>query len=119
MAESSAYQGVRIRGSVKNRIVTGGPFTKTPQIVARYSIWESKCMGEAIASIKRFPMTDGFAVWIRPVFSIRRKSSAKLSPKEKDVQPSTEASVMTSVLRLLNCSYRTWFSDSGRNSEIP
>ena len=61
--------GVRVRFSGKDRIVTDGPFAETKELVAGYSIWEVKSMEEAIAWVKRCPMTDDSEVEIRPIFS--------------------------------------------------
>jgi hypothetical protein len=61
--------GVRVRCSGKDRIVTDGPFAETKELVAGYSIWQVKSMEEAIAWVKRCPMTDDSEVEIRPIFS--------------------------------------------------
>ena len=61
--------GVRVRCSGKDRIVTDGPFAETKEIVAGYMIWEVKSMEEAIAWVKRCPMTDDSEFEIRPIFS--------------------------------------------------
>ena len=61
--------GVRVRCSGKDRIVTDGPFAETKEVVAGYMIWEVKSMEEAIAWVKRSPMTDDSEVEIRPIFS--------------------------------------------------
>src|SRR5258705_5718892 len=61
--------GVRVRCSGKDRIVTDGPFAETKELIAGYSIWEVKSMEEAIAWVKRCPMTDDSEVEIRPIFS--------------------------------------------------
>jgi hypothetical protein len=61
--------GVRVRRSGKDRIVTDGPFAETKELVAGYMIWQVKSMEEAIAWVKRSPMTDGSEVEIRPIFS--------------------------------------------------
>lgn len=61
--------GVRVRCSGKDRIVTDGPFAETRELIAGYSIWQVKSMEEAIAWVKRCPMTDESEVEIRPVFS--------------------------------------------------
>lgn len=61
--------GVRVRCSGKDRIVTDGPFAETKEIVAGYMIWEVKSVEEAIAWVKRSPMTDDSEVEIRPIFS--------------------------------------------------
>ena len=63
-------KGVRVRCSGKDRIVTDGPFAETKELVAGYMIWEVKSMEEAIAWVKRSPMTDDSVVEIRPIFSL-------------------------------------------------
>jgi hypothetical protein len=60
--------GVRVRCSGKERIVTDGPFTETKELIAGYSIWQVKSMEEAIAWVKRSPLTDDSEVEIRPIF---------------------------------------------------
>jgi hypothetical protein len=62
-------KGVRVHCSGKDRIVTDGPFAETKEIIAGYMIWEVKSMEEAIAWVKRSPMTDDSVVEIRPIFS--------------------------------------------------
>ncbi len=62
-------KGVRVRCSGKDRIVTDGPFSETKEIIAGYMIWEVKSLEEAIAWVKRSPMTDDSVVEIRPIFS--------------------------------------------------
>ena len=61
--------GVRVRCSGKDRIVTDGPFLETKELIAGYSIWEVKSMEEAVAWVKRCPLTDDSEVEIRPLFS--------------------------------------------------
>ena len=61
-------KGVRVHFSGKDRIVTDGPFAEAKELIAGYSIWQVKSMDEAIAWVKRCPMTDG-SVEIRPIFS--------------------------------------------------
>ena len=61
--------GVRVRFPGKDRIVTDGPFAETKELVAGYWIWQVKSMEEAIAWVKRSPMTDDSVVEIRPIFS--------------------------------------------------
>jgi hypothetical protein len=60
--------GVRVRCSGMDRIVMDGPFAETKELIAGYMIWEVKSIDEAIAWVKRFPMTDGSEVEIRPLF---------------------------------------------------
>jgi hypothetical protein len=60
--------GVRVRCSGKDRIVTDGPFAETRELIAGYSIWEVASMEEAIAWVKRCPMTDNSEIEIRQVF---------------------------------------------------
>jgi hypothetical protein len=62
-------KGVRVHISGKERIVTDGPFAETKEIVAGYMIWEVKSLEEAIAWVKRGPMTVDSVVEIRPIFS--------------------------------------------------
>ena len=50
-------EGVRIRCSGKERIVTQGPFAETKELIAGYMIWNVKSMEEAVAGVKSYPMT--------------------------------------------------------------
>ena len=62
-------KGVRVHFSGQDRIVTDGPFAETKEVVAGYMIWEVKSLEEAIAWVKRSPMTVDSDVEIRPIFS--------------------------------------------------
>ena len=75
--------GVRVRFSGKDRIVTDGPFTETKELVAGYSIWEVKSMEEAIAWVKRCPMTDDSEVEIRPIFSYSPEEVSEIVSQAK------------------------------------
>lgn len=61
-------KGVRVRCSGKEHVVVDGPFAETKEIIAGYMIWEVKSMEEAIAWVKRSPMTEDSEVEIRPIF---------------------------------------------------
>ena len=74
--------GVRVRFSGKDRIVTDGPFAETKELVAGYSIWQVKSMEEAIAWVKRCPMTDG-EVEIRPIFSYSPEEVSEIVSQAK------------------------------------
>src|SRR6516165_12805979 len=74
--------GVRVRYSGKDRIVTDGPFAETKELVAGYSIWQVKSMEEAIAWVKRCPMTDG-EVEIRPIFSYSPEEVSEIVSQAK------------------------------------
>ena len=67
-------KGVRVHFSGKDRIVTDGPFAETKELVAGYGIWQVKSMEEAIAWVKRCPMTDDSEVEIRPIYSYEEVS---------------------------------------------
>ena len=74
--------GVRVRCSGKERIVTDGPFAETKELVAGYMIWQVKSMEEAIAWVKRCPMTDGEAE-IRPIFSYSPEEVSEIVSQAK------------------------------------
>ena len=74
--------GVRVRFSGKDRIVSDGPFSETKELVAGYSIWQVKSMEEAIAWVKRCPMTDG-EVEIRPIFSYSPEEVSEIVSQAK------------------------------------
>jgi hypothetical protein len=75
-------EGVRVRFSGKDRIVTDGPFAETKEIVAGYMIWQVKSMEEAIAWVKRCPMTDG-DVELRPIFSYSPEEVSEIVSQAK------------------------------------
>ena len=74
--------GVRVRFSGKDRIVTDGPFAETKELVAGYAIWQVKSMEEAIAWVKRCPMTDS-EVEIRPIFSYSPEEVSEIVSQAK------------------------------------
>jgi len=74
--------GVRVRFSGKDRIVTDGPFAEAKELVAGYSIWQVKSMEEAIAWVKRCPMTDS-EVEIRPIFSYSPEEVSEIVSQAK------------------------------------
>ena len=75
--------GVRVRFSGKDRIVTDGPFAETKELIAGYSIWEVKSMEEAVAWVKRCPMTDDSEVEIRPIFSFSPEEVSEIVAQAK------------------------------------
>ena len=75
--------GVRVRFSGKDRIVTDGPFAETKELIAGYSIWQVKSMEEAIAWVKRCPMTDDSEVEIRPIFSFSPEEVSEIVSQAK------------------------------------
>ncbi|MFL5246093.1 MAG: YciI family protein [Gemmataceae bacterium] len=75
--------GVRVRCSGKDRIVTEGPFAETKEIIAGYMIWQVKSMEEAIAWVKRSPMTDDSEVEIRPIFSYSAEEVSEMVSQAK------------------------------------
>ena len=75
--------GVRVRCSGKDRIVTDGPFAETKELVAGYSIWQVKSMEEAVAWVKRCPMTDDSEVEIRPIFSYSPEEVSEIVSQTK------------------------------------
>jgi len=70
--------GVRVRFSGTDRILTDGPFPETKELIAGYSIWQVKSMEEAVAWVKRCPLTDDSEVEIRPIFSYSTEEVSKI-----------------------------------------
>ena len=60
-------KGKRVRFTATNRIVTGGPFEETKDLVAGYWLWQVNSIDEAVQWIKRAPFEAGDEVEIRPV----------------------------------------------------
>ena len=75
--------GVRVRFSGKDRIVTDGPFAETKELIAGYSIWQVKSMEEAIAWVKRCPLSDDSEVEIRPIFSYSPEEVSEIVSQAK------------------------------------
>lgn len=48
--------------------VVDGPFSESKEVVAGFSIWQVKDMDEALAWVKRSPMTAGSVVEILPFY---------------------------------------------------
>jgi hypothetical protein len=63
-------QGVRVRFSGSERVVTDGPFAETNEVIAGFWMWKVQSMDEAIAWVKRCPnpMTGDSDIEIRPIF---------------------------------------------------
>lgn len=76
-------KGVRVRFSGKEPIVTDGPFAETKELIAGYSIWQVKSMEEAIAWVKRCPLTAGSEVEIRPIFSYSPEEVSEIVSQAK------------------------------------
>ncbi|MDB5389875.1 MAG: hypothetical protein JWM11_5521 [Planctomycetaceae bacterium] len=75
--------GVRVRCFEKDRIVTDGPFAETKEVIAGYMIWQVKSMDEAIAWVKRSPMTEDSEVEIRPIFSYSPEEVSEIVSQAK------------------------------------
>ena len=75
--------GVRVRCSGQDRIVTDGPFAETKELIAGYMIWEVKSMEEAVAWVKRSPMTEDSEVEIRPIFSYSPEEVSEIASPAK------------------------------------
>ena len=75
--------GARVRCSGTDRIVTDGPFAETKEVIAGYMIWQVKSMDEAIAWVKRSPMTDGAEAEIRPIFSYSTEEVSEIVSQAK------------------------------------
>lgn len=64
-------KGVRVRFSGSKRVVTGGPFAETNEVVAGYWLWQCRSMDEAIDWVKRCPNPmpgEESDIEIRPLF---------------------------------------------------
>lgn len=65
-------QGVRVKFSGSERIVTDGPFAETKELIAGFWLWNVESMEEAINWVKRCPnphVSDG-EIEIRPAFPV-------------------------------------------------
>ena len=64
-------KGARVRFSGSKRVVTGGPFAETNEVVAGYWLWQCRSMDEAIEWVKRCPNPmpgEESEIEIRPLF---------------------------------------------------
>ena len=63
-------EGVRVRFSGPQRMVTDGPFAETRELSAGYWIWQVDSLDEAIEWVKRCPnpMSGESEIEIRPIF---------------------------------------------------
>lgn len=64
-------KGARVRFSGSKRVVTGGPFAETNEVVAGYWLWQCRSMDEAIEWVKRCPNSmpgEESEIEIRPLF---------------------------------------------------
>ncbi len=74
---------VRVHCSGDDRIVTDGPFAETKELIAGYMIWEVKSMEEAIAWVKRGPLTADSEVEIRPIISYSAEQVSDIVSQDK------------------------------------
>lgn len=63
-------RGARVHFSGEERIVVGGPFAETKELVAGYWLWEVDSLQEAIDWVKRCPNphAEDSVIEIRPLF---------------------------------------------------
>lgn len=73
-------EGVRVRFSGQERVVTDGPFSETKELIAGYWLWEVDSMQQAIDWVKRCPnpMPEESIIEVRPLFEI--EDFASLDP---------------------------------------
>ena len=71
-------EGLRVRFSGRDRIVTTGPFVETTELLAGYWLWEVESMEEAIEWVKRCPnpMLEDSDIEIRPLYELDDFSDA-------------------------------------------
>ena len=80
-------KGVRVRFSGDERIVTGGPFTETNELIAGFWLWQVKSMEEAIDWVKRCPnpMMEDSDIEIRPLYEVEDFAGA-LTPETRALE---------------------------------
>lgn len=76
-------QGVLVRFSGMDHIVTDGPFAESKELIAGYQIWQVKSMEEAIAWVKRSPMDKNSEVEIRPIFMYSAEEVGEIMSQDK------------------------------------
>jgi hypothetical protein len=74
--------GVRVKFSGKDRLVTDGPFAETKELIAGFWLWQVKSLDEAIQWVKRCPnpMPSESEIEIRPLYEV--EDFADLLPAE-------------------------------------
>ncbi|OMH25794.1 YciI family protein [Motiliproteus sp. MSK22-1] len=65
-------EGLRVRFSGNQRIVTKGPFIETTELLAGYWVWNVKSMDEALEWVKKCPnpMEEDSEIEIRPFYQL-------------------------------------------------
>src|SRR5467141_2591368 len=63
----ASSKGARVRFSGSTRTATDGPFAETKELIAGFWLWQVQSMEEAIAWVKRCPMSHA-EIEIRQVF---------------------------------------------------
>lgn len=99
----SSSQGVRVRFSGENRVVTDGPFAETNEVIAGFWLWKVKSMDEAIEWVKRCPnpMMEDSDIEIRPIFEAEDFGEA-FTPELRE----QEAAVRAKALGLGTLAFR-------------
>jgi hypothetical protein len=75
--------GVRVKFSGKDRIVTDGPFAETKELLAGFWLWQCKSKQEAIEWLKRAPFDGGTEIELRQVFEAE-DFGAELTPELRE-----------------------------------
>jgi hypothetical protein len=78
----ASSKGVRIEFSGAKRIVTGGPFPATDELLAGFWIIQVKSKDEAIAWASRAPFGDGVELEVRQVFEASDFPADVLPPED-------------------------------------
>jgi hypothetical protein len=75
--------GVRVKFSGKDRIVTDGPFAETKELLAGFWLWQCKSKQEAIEWLKRAPFDGGTEIELRQVFEAE-DFGAEFTPEHRE-----------------------------------
>jgi PhnB protein len=85
-------EGLRVRFSGDQRVVTTGPFTETNELIAGYWVWNVNSMEEALKWVKKCPnpMEDESDIEIRPFYSMEDfaefDSEGKVAAQEEELR---------------------------------
>ena len=63
-------KGARVKFSGDDRMVIGGPFPETGQLIAGFWLWRVKSLEEAIEWLKRAPFDGGVEIELRPIMEM-------------------------------------------------
>lgn len=92
----SSASGKRVRFSGHDRVITGGPFPHTEELIAGFWLWQADSMDDAVEWLKRAPFDGGTEVEIRQIFEAAdfgEEFTPELQAREKRLREQIAAKV--------------------------